>query len=93
MDPRPPRRPDRPRPTAAIAERLRLIRAERFGAQGAPALARRLGLPCQTWDNYERGVIIPGDVLLRFLVLTGTEPAWLLLGEGPKYRAPAPGPS
>ena len=74
------------RSVAAIAARLRLLRAERFGERGGPELARQLGLPAATWANYERGVIIPGDVLLRFLDLTAAEPHWLLHGEGPKYR-------
>jgi hypothetical protein len=31
-------------------------------------------------------VTIPGEVLLRFLEVTGTEALWLLRGNGPKYR-------
>ena len=83
MNNRPPLRFDPHRPLAA---RLRLIRTERFGEHGGAELARLLGLPAGTWANYERGVIIPGDVLLRFLTLTAAEPHWLLHGEGPKYR-------
>jgi hypothetical protein len=33
-------------------------------------------------------VTIPGEVLLRFLAITDTEPLWLLDGEGPRYRRP-----
>jgi hypothetical protein len=76
------------RSKAAIAGRLRLIRSEIFGEHGGPELADQLGIPSRTWFNYESGVTIPGEVLLRFLAITDTEPLWLLDGEGPKYRAP-----
>ncbi len=75
---------------AAIAGRLRLIRSELFGEHGVPELAYQLGLPFRTWFNYEAGVTIPGEVLVRFLVLTDTEPLWLLRHEGPRYRAATP---
>jgi hypothetical protein len=70
-----------------LAGRLRAVRVERFGDGGLPELARRLDLPARTWHNYESGVTVPGDVLLRFLVITAVEPGWLLDGRGPKYRA------
>lgn len=70
-----------------LASRLRLIREERFGSQGGPELARRLNLPARTWHNYEQGVVIPGTVLIAFLLETDAEPAWLASGEGPRYRA------
>jgi hypothetical protein len=44
-------------------------------------------LPTRTWLNYERGVTIPGEVLLRFIDLTSAEPRWLLTGQGPRYRS------
>ncbi|MEO6809868.1 MAG: XRE family transcriptional regulator [Isosphaeraceae bacterium] len=50
-------------------------------------MARRLGLPVRTWYNYEAGVTVPAEVLLRFVELTAVEPIWLLHGKGPKYRA------
>lgn len=50
-------------------------------------MARRLGLPVRTWYNYEAGVTVPAEVLLRFVELTSVEPTWLLHGKGPKYRA------
>jgi hypothetical protein len=83
-----PSRSDQDRSKAAIAGRLRLIRSEIFGEHGGPELADRLGLPFRTWLNYESGVTIPGEVLLRFLEVTDSEPLWLLGGEGPKYRTP-----
>ena len=36
--------------------------------------------------------MIPGDVLLRYLELTGIEPGWLLRGAGPRFRVEASGP-
>ena len=103
MLPDPPRRPrDRrlmarkknaPESTAvksALAARLHAIRVERFGERGGSELARQLGLPVRTWYNYEIGVTVPAEVLLRFLEVTGVEPGWLLNGEGPKYRERPP---
>ncbi len=83
---RQPSRSDRVGIKAALAGRLRLIRCEIFGEHGGPELADQLGVPLRTWLNYESGVTIPGEVLLRFLEITGTKPVWLLDGEGRKYR-------
>jgi Bacteriophage CI repressor helix-turn-helix domain len=71
---------------SALAGRLRAIRMEIYGEQGGPELARQLGVPLRTWANYESGVTIPGEVLLRFLEVTDTEALWLLRGDGRKYR-------
>jgi hypothetical protein len=77
---------------AALARRLREIRVERHGQKGGPALAGALGVPARTWYHYELGVTVPAEVLLRFIELTGAEPAWLLHGRGEKYRGrPAEG--
>ena len=70
-----------------LASRIRLIRLETYGEDGITDLAEALGLPARTWRNFEDGVRIPGEVLLRFLLLTGAEPHWLLTGEGDKYRS------
>ena len=78
--------PDSVRTKCRLAERLRAIRAELFGERGGPELARRLGLPVRTWYNYEAGVTVPAEVVLRFVELTAVEPRWLLHGEGPKLR-------
>ncbi len=71
---------------AQISSRLREIRQELFGEHGGPELARRLNLPARTWYNYETGVTVPAEVLLTFIDQTGTNPLWLLTGQGPKYR-------
>jgi hypothetical protein len=71
---------------AMISSRLREVRQELFGEHGGPELARRLDLPARTWYNYETGVTVPAEVLLAFIDQTGTNPEWLLSGEGPKYQ-------
>lgn len=78
--------PERSAARAAIANRLRVVRTELYGENGGPLLSRALRLPFRTWSNYERGVTIPGEVLLEFIDLTGAEPRWLLRGLGEKYR-------
>jgi peptidase S24-like protein len=71
---------------ALISSRLREVRQELFGEHGGPELARRLNIPARTWYNYETGVTVPAEVLLAFIDQTGTNPVWLLSGEGPKFR-------
>src|SRR5947209_3092841 len=71
---------------ALLSSRLREVRQELFGEHGGPELARRLNLPARTWYNYETGVTVPAEVLLSFIDQTGTNPVWLLSGEGPRYR-------
>jgi hypothetical protein len=70
-----------------LAIRVREIRRERYGDGGIPILARLLGLPVQTWVNFEAGVGMPAPVILRFIEVTGADPRWLLTGEGDRYRA------
>src|SRR4051812_3440226 len=71
-----------------LAQRLRMVRIELFGEHGGPEFARRLRIPHRTWYNYEVGVTVPAEILLRFLEVTQVEPHWLLHGEGLKYRRP-----
>jgi hypothetical protein len=68
-----------------LAERLRAVREDFYGEHGAQFLADDLGLPLKTWVNYERRVAVPGVTLLKFIVLTGANPHWLLTGRGRKY--------
>jgi hypothetical protein len=53
-------------------------------------MARRLGIPVRTWYNYEAGVTVPAEVILKIIELTAIEPSWLLHGQGPKFRQGAP---
>ena len=66
--------------------RLREVRQDIYGEAGSQALANALEIPLETWMNYEAGVVMPGEVLLKFQVLTSVTPSWLLIGEGEKYQ-------
>jgi hypothetical protein len=72
----------------SLSRRLREIRQELFGDSGGPELARRLNLPARTWYNYETGVTVPAEILLRFIELTGANPMYLITGEGPHFLQP-----
>jgi hypothetical protein len=74
----------------ALARRVREIRRDIYGESGAPMLAEDLNLRARTWVNYESGVIIPATVILRFLEVTGANPAWLLTGDGTRYSLGRP---
>lgn len=78
--------PDLVKTKYSLAERLSRLRAELFGDRGGPELARRLGIPVRTWYNYEAGVTVPAEVVLKIIELTSVEPMWLLHGKGPKFR-------
>src|ERR1700734_1000050 len=67
----------------SVAERLRELRVELFGDRGGPELARRLGLPVRTWYNYEAGVTVPAEGVLRLIEQTHVEATGLLPGGGP----------
>jgi hypothetical protein len=69
-----------------LAERLGTLRSELFGDRGGPEMARRLNIPVRTWYNYEGGVTVPAEVMLKIIELTSVEPIWLLHGRGPKFR-------
>ncbi len=74
-----------------LAQRVVEIREDLYGPDGVRALADALGLPPGTWANYERGVIIPAQVILAFIEITGADPHWLLTGEGERYTSRRPG--
>lgn len=78
--------PESLRAKLALAERLSTLRLELFGDRGGPEMARRLEIPVRTWYNYEGGVTVPAEVVLRIIELTSVEPVWLLHGKGPKFR-------
>ncbi len=78
--------PDLVKVKVGVAERLRDLRSELYGDRGGPELARGLGLPVRTWYNYEGGVTVPAEVILRLIEITQVEATWLLHGLGPKFR-------
>lgn len=83
-------RPETVRAKCHLSERLRDIRTELYGERGGSEMARQLGVPIRTWYNYESGVTVPAEVLLKFMELTSVEPLWLLHGRGPKFRSAIP---
>jgi hypothetical protein len=78
-------------PSADLGRRVREIRVELHGEgeSGLEAISASLGLPAGTWANFERGVIVPAPLLLRFLSLTQANPQWLLNGSGPRFLDPS----
>ncbi len=66
----------------ALAKRIREVRTDLYGENGLEDLARALGIPAQTWLNYECGVTMPAVLMLKFIEVTGTNPHWLHTGEG-----------
>ncbi len=82
--------PESVRAKLALAERLASLRQEMFGERGGPEMARRLGIPVRTWYNYEAGVTVPAEVILKIIELTSIEPSWLLHGQGAKFRQGKP---
>jgi hypothetical protein len=78
--------PESVRAKLALAERLAALRSELYGDRGGPEMARRLGIPVRTWYNYEGGVTVPAEVILKIIELTSVEAGWLLHGDEPKFR-------
>jgi hypothetical protein len=72
-------------PREELCGRLHRIRVELYGEDGGPMLAEALHLPFRMWHRYESGAMVPATVILRFIVLTGACPHWLLTGEPPRY--------
>jgi transcriptional regulator with XRE-family HTH domain len=64
----------------ALAERLRDLRRRHFGPRGAAEFARRLGLSADDYARLERGVVPPGETLVRICEVTGEDLQWLLTG-------------
>ena len=58
-----------------------------MASEAVPTWPGTLGIPVRTWYNYENGVTVPAEIILRIVELTAVEPVWLLRGEGPKFRA------
>lgn len=69
----------------SLARRLRMLRKELYGEDGIPTLAEALGIPDETWLNYESGVALPATTLLVLIEQTGVSPHWLLTGKGERY--------
>lgn len=63
-----------------LAERIRELRRRHFGPRGKGELAKRLGLSPEEYERYERGVLPPGEVMVRLCEVTGEDLQWLLTG-------------
>jgi hypothetical protein len=68
-----------------LAERLREVRDDMYGEHGGQFLADALGIPLETWLNYESGVVVPAYPVLQLIEVTRVSPHWLLTGQGEKY--------
>lgn len=71
---------------SSLAGRMRYIREELYGSHGAPLLASALEIPQRRWFEFEAGLEIPAELLLRFIEVTEADPHWLLTGEGDCFR-------
>jgi transcriptional regulator with XRE-family HTH domain len=71
----------------AFADRLREVRTDLVGKRGSQELADKLGIPVRTWANYESGIVVPAEIVLRLQVLSSVSARWLLTGEGEKYHS------
>ena len=69
-----------------LAGRIKAVRIDLFGVHGGPLLAQRLKVPFRTWSEYEEGLTIPAQTILKFIEVTHADPHWLLTGEGSHYR-------
>lgn len=69
-----------------LAGRIKTVRIDLYGDHGGPLLADRLNVKVRTWVEYEEGLTIPAETILRFIEITNADPHWLLTGEGPPYR-------
>jgi len=56
-----------------------------YGEHGAQFFADALQIPLRTWVNYESGVLVPADIVLRVIAVAQVNPYWLLTGQGEKY--------
>ncbi len=64
----------------ALARRIKELRRRHFGPQGAERFAGQLRVSLEEYARYERGVVPPGEVLVRICEVTGEDLQWLLTG-------------
>jgi hypothetical protein len=69
-----------------LALRLREIRQDLFGESGAQRLADALEIQVRTWLNYESGVTMPAQVVLKLIDIAQVNPHWLLTGQGDPHE-------
>lgn len=49
------------------------------------SFANKVGVPTQTYKNYEEGVLVPATVILQFIVLTQVRVDYMLTGQMPMF--------
>lgn len=64
----------------ALTERIKQVRRRHYGPRGKAEFAEKLGLSPDEYQRFERGVIPPGDVMVRICETTGEDLQWLLTG-------------
>lgn len=67
-------------PREQLAGRIRELRRRHFGPGGKAEFARRLGLPLDEYERFERGAVPPGEVIVHICEQTGEDLQWLLTG-------------
>jgi hypothetical protein len=70
---------------ATLSDRIRAIRIDRFGDDGASVLASLMGITEGKLTRMEINGPIPGHLILAFIVVTDASPGWLLTGAGEWY--------
>lgn len=67
-------------PEQALALRIKDLRRRHFGPRGQERFARQLGISPAEYARYERGVVPPGELMVRMCEATGEDLQWLLTG-------------
>jgi hypothetical protein len=70
---------------ATLSDRIRAIRVDRFGDDGAQVLASLMRIPESKLTSMETHGPIPGHLILAFIEVTDANPGWLLSGAGEWY--------
>lgn len=70
----------------AVCERTKELRVELCGKRGRSKVATMLGITPSTYHYYERGRVLPADLMVKLCESTGVNVEWFLLGTGPKYK-------
>jgi hypothetical protein len=70
---------------ATLSERIRAVRIDRFGDDGASLLASLMGITEGKLTRMEMHGPIPGHLILAFIEVTDASPVWLLTGAGEWY--------
>ncbi|NOZ19690.1 MAG: helix-turn-helix transcriptional regulator [Planctomycetes bacterium] len=71
----------------AVCKRTKELRVELCGKRGRSQLAKMLGISPSTYHYYERGRVLPADLLVKLCDLANANIEWLLLGSGAKYSS------